>query len=148
MGFELPTVQGPRNRTGELKPNGLFVRQHAKSRVNETIPYENIKRVIGTDKDLEVIFHDGVIDPETQAVRKPIVFAIMEGSSHQILDMEKFIEGYVLAQNRGKMDEHGEAIVGIITQRASALEKEVVSPWPEFDMDRVQNRLDNAFSFA
>lgn len=149
MGFVLPTIDSPRNRTAELKPEGLFTKANRSVPKGETVPYENIMKLVMSDRDVEIVFRDDVVDPETQqAPRKPMILNIMEGSSHQLIDLEKFIEGYILQQNRGKMDDNGDRILGIIVQAAKEGVEEKTVPWIEFDTDRVQNRLDQAFAFS
>ena len=132
MGFTIPAKRGPNNRIGTVTREGFKTRPNPKSPKEEIIPFSDIKAFIGSDRDLEVVFRDHVKDANNN-VRKPLIFLIEDESGHQLLDLERMIETYMLQTKTAVLDDET---------------RETIVNKPEFDMERVTPLMSEGYAFA
>lgn len=117
MAFNLPVPEGDNGAT--FLKDGLKVTESG-----EIIPYEAIKKFTASDDELEVELRD----PE----RETLVFIIEEGCSHQLLDIETFVDTHMMQTGKAEFD----------TTREKIINK------PEFNMRKIRKSFTKAYSFG
>lgn len=122
MAFNLPTPEG--DEGAAITKDGLVFR-------GEVIPYLAVEKIVGDDKELELIFNKEY-ENGLYAEREPLVFMVEEGCAHQLLDLERMIHTHLMQLDLAEFDEKRENVIN----------------GPKFDMRKIRNSYKRAYAFG
>lgn len=131
MAFNLPVPEGD---------PGVSFTSAGLQYQGKIIPYQGVKKFKATsDDELEITLWE-----KEDGDDKVLTFQIEDGCSHQLLDLQTFVETAILQQGVAVMEEPmRERIAGIRNPETGATD-----PMPLFDMKKVRRSFASAYNFG